>query len=78
MKDLVLSIINIFKYTGKFFTVIRNFFFNSIIILIAVLIVYSMIPEMESVLSNNSILRLDISGNIVEQKKTNQLRRENF
>jgi len=69
MKDLVLSIINIFKYTGKFFTVIRNFFFNSIFILIAVLIVYSMVPEMESVLPDNSILRLDISGNIVEQKK---------
>ncbi len=69
MKDLVLSIINIFKYTGKFFTVIRNFFFNSIIIIVAVLIIYSMIPEIESVLPDNSILRLDIFGNIVEQKK---------
>lgn len=69
MKDLLLAIVNIFKCTGKIFTTIRNFIFNTILLCLIVAIAISLVPQASQDSSDNSILRLDISGDIVEQKK---------
>lgn len=72
MKDLILSIFNIFKYVGKFFTILRNTFFNILFLFLIVLIIFSWIPsvkEPEVKVKKDSILRLDVVGNIVEERK---------
>lgn len=69
MKDLIVAIFNIFKYVGKFFTLIRNTLFNLLLLAIIIVIIISYFSKSELEIANNSILRLDISGNIVEEKK---------
>ena len=68
MKDLFLAIFNIFKYTGKVFAVLRNLLFNLLLLAILVGIAIALIPG-RKVVPPNSILRLDISGDIVEEKR---------
>lgn len=69
MKDLLLSVWNIFTYTGRLFTFIRNIFLNFLLLLICVTVVFVLIPSKEAKIPSGSILRLDISGDIVEEKK---------
>lgn len=69
MKDLIISVFNIFKYTGKLFTHIRNFFLNLLLIVILIAIGIALIPREVSQISPDTVLRLDISGDIVEEKK---------
>ncbi|MGB3224737.1 MAG: signal peptide peptidase SppA [Desulforhopalus sp.] len=69
MKDLLMSICNILKYVGRFFTFIRNFFFNILLLIVFIAIIIAIIPREESTIPLGSLLRLDISGNIVEEKK---------
>ncbi len=72
MKTLFKFIFNTFRYAGKLFTVIRNTFFNVLFFSLLAVIIFSFIPfkaKEKLALPSESILRLDISGNIVEQKK---------
>ena len=72
MKDLISAIVNIFKYAGKFFTIIRNTFLNLIFLFFLCLLVFSFFSSFkqpEVATSKNSILRLDLYGNIVEERK---------
>ncbi len=69
MKDLVAAIFNIFKYTGKIFSLIRNFLFNMVLIIIAGIFIFSFFPKTQLTIPENSFVRLDITGDIVEQKK---------
>ncbi len=69
MKDLILSILTIFKYTGKVFTTLRNLVFNLLFILAIILVVFSLLPRKGIHLSPNTTLDLTISGNIVEEKR---------
>ncbi|TKB10323.1 signal peptide peptidase SppA [Desulforhopalus sp. IMCC35007] len=72
MKDLISAIVNIFRYTGKFFTILRNTFFNLLFLLFIGIVVFSFLPtgdKTEGKPKQNSILSLDISGNIVEERK---------
>jgi len=69
MKDLLLSVWNIFKYAGRFFTFVRNFFLNFLLLLICVTVVFVLIPRKEAKIPSGSILSLDIAGDIVEEKK---------
>ncbi len=69
MKDLLMSICNIFKYVGRFFTFIRNFFLNLLLLFVFVAIIIAIIPREKSIIPFGSLLRLDISGDIVEEKK---------
>ena len=69
MKDLFLAIFNIFKYTGKVFAVLRNLLFNMLLLIILVSIAIALIPGEERFIPPNSVLRLDISGNIVEERR---------
>jgi protease IV len=69
MKDLILAVFNIFKYVGKIFTFIRNAFFNILLLTILLLSLFFLIPKEVSHIPVQTILRLDISGTIVEEKK---------
>lgn len=69
MKDLFLAIFNIFQYTGKIFTTVRNMLFNILLLAVLIAILSSLIPGENVHIPPNSILRLDISGNIVEERK---------
>ncbi len=68
MKDLFLAIINIFKYTGKVFAIFRNLLFNLLLLAILAGIAIALIPAKKFV-PPNSVLRLDISGKIVEERR---------
>lgn len=69
MKDLLRSVWNIFKYAGRIFTFIRNFAFNLLLLLICITLVIALIPSQEAKIPSGTVLRLDIAGNIVEEKK---------
>ena len=72
MKDLISAIVNIFKYAGKFFTIIRNTFLNVIFIFVLGVVVFSFFSsskQPEVTINKSSILRLDLYGNIVEERK---------
>ncbi len=69
MKDLILSILTIFKYTGKVFTTLRNLVFNLLFILVIILVVFSLVPRKSIHISPNTTLILTLSGNIVEEKR---------
>ena len=69
MKDLILAILNIFKYVGKIFTFIRNTLMNLTMLAILIIVLLTLLPKEVSHIPSQSILRLDISGNIVEEKR---------
>ena len=72
MKDLISAIVNIFKYAGKFFTIIRNTFLNVIFLFVLGVVVFSFFSsskQPEVTINKSSILRLDLYGNIVEERK---------
>jgi protease-4 len=69
MKDLIMSICNIFKYVGRFFTFVRNFFLNLLLLVVFIAIIFAIIPQEKTKIPLGALLRLDISGDIVEEKK---------
>ncbi|MGW8194976.1 MAG: signal peptide peptidase SppA [Desulforhopalus sp.] len=69
MKDLLFSIVNIFRYVGKIFSFIRNVFLNLLFLALVIGAVVYLIPQKTPQIPSGSILRLDISGDIVEQKR---------
>lgn len=70
MRDLFLAIFNIFKYTGRLFAIIRNLFLNVLLLVILVTVVIALIPSKGVQIMPDTILRLDISGDIVEERKS--------
>jgi protease IV len=70
MKDLFKTIFNILKYAGRIVTIIRNAVFNTIFLLIIVMIPLILLSSKHEVqVSKDSALLLSISGNIVEEKQ---------
>lgn len=72
MKTIFKAFLNIFKYIGRFLTFLRNTFFNILFLLLFIVIVLSFLPldtKQLPTLPTNAVLKLNISGNIVEQKK---------
>ena len=70
MKDLFFSIVNIFRYAGKVFSLVRNTVLNLLLLSFVFLLIFSLIPSKDLAIPPNSILKLTISGNIVEEKKS--------
>jgi len=70
MKTLLSLIINIFKYSGRIFTFVRNSVLNLLLAALAFLLIFSLLPKKSLVVSPNTILNLIISGNIVEERQT--------
>lgn len=69
MKDLIFAILNIFKYVGKIFIFVRNVLFNVVLLTFVVFLFLAIIPKEVSHIPSQSILRLDILGDIVEEKR---------
>ncbi len=69
MKDLILAVLNIFKYVGKIITFARNTLFNLLLLTFLLILLFSFIPKEVSHIPSQSILRLDILGDIVEEKR---------
>lgn len=69
MKDLIVSILTIFKYIGKIFSTLRNLTFNLLFLILIVLIIFSLFPKTSVHLTPDTVLDLAISGKIVEEKK---------
>ncbi len=69
MKNLIVFIVNIFKYVGKFFRFIRNLLLNGLLLLATAAIIFAFLPREAKQIPIGAVLRLDISGDIVEEKK---------
>lgn len=72
MKNFIKIVLNFFRYFGKLITLIRNTVFNLLFLCLCVLFLLSFFfvdPQGKAPVRSDSILRLDISGNIVEQKR---------
>ena len=69
MKDLFFSIVNIFRYAGKVFSCIRNTLLNLFLVGLIFFLIVSLIPMEDLTIPQDTILKLKISGNIVEEKK---------
>jgi len=68
MKDLVLSILNIFKHAGNVLRFIRNAIFNTLLLLLAVAMVGYLVSSSPRI-PGNSILNLRLAGDIVEERR---------
>ncbi len=69
MKYIFAAVVNIFKYIGRFFTFIRNFLLNVLLLIVLIAIVFAFIPRETTKIPIGAVLRLDISGEIVEETK---------
>jgi protease-4 len=69
MKDLIISVFNILKYAGRFFIHIRNFIINLLLVFILIAVVVAIFPRDVALVPSGTVLKLDISGDIVEEKK---------
>jgi protease-4 len=73
MKDLIRSIINIFRWVGKILTAFRILTLNIAFLLLLFFIFTALTlqsPKTESTVSNKGALLLSLSGDIVEEKET--------
>ncbi len=68
MSTLFRFIAGFFKGIYFFFSFVRSLFFNLLFLALVLLVVYSLLQEKELVLKDKTILKLSISGNIVEQQ----------
>jgi protease IV len=70
MKDLLKSLIAIFRYAGRFLTLVRNTVFNIFFVLLIIIgIAVFFTTKRAPFLPDNSILVLTLSGDIVEEKQ---------
>jgi protease-4 len=69
MKDLIHSILNIFHHAGRIISLIRNTIVNTFFLLVVAFIAISFFTSDKPEIQNNSILRLTLSGDIVEQRR---------
>lgn len=69
MKDLISSILNIFYYAGRIITHIRNTILNTLFLLILIVVLVSYFASSPSEIADNSILKLTLSGDIVEERR---------
>ncbi len=74
MKDLVSSILNIFRWIGRFLTTARTFTFNIAFVALIIFSIASLrsyYPKHDIQGSTTGALLLSLRGNIVEEKKPN-------
>ncbi len=69
MKDLFFAIVNIFRAVGKIFIFLKNLLFTTLVITAVGLGLFLFFTRDKGEIAADSILRLDISGTIVEEKK---------
>lgn len=69
MKDLVSSILQIFGHAGRIISLIRNTIFNTIFLLLTIVILISYFSSSSRQIPVNSILKLSLSGDVVEERR---------
>lgn len=69
MKDLLLSLAGIFRYAGRFITIVRNTVFNIFFLLLMLVIIAAFLSKSGPQLASKSILVLSLTGDIVEEKE---------
>ncbi|WP_136806185.1 signal peptide peptidase SppA [Desulfosediminicola flagellatus] len=69
MKDLILSILNIFRYTGRIISIVRNTIVNTVFLFILAIICLSFFISPDETVKENSVLHLKLHGDIVEDRK---------
>lgn len=69
MKDFIKLAFKILKFIGRSFTFVRNSFLNVLFIIAFFAILFVFIPREPPQVPRDTVLRLDIAGNIVEEKK---------
>lgn len=69
MKDLILSILNIFRYTGRIISIVRNTIVNTVFLFILAIIGLSFFISPDETVKENSVLHLKLHGDIVEDRK---------
>ncbi len=69
MKDLLCSIFNIFRYAGRIISLIRNAFFNTLFLVLIVIVLISYFSSSSPNIVPGSILKLSLNGNIVEEQR---------
>jgi len=70
MKDLIKAIATIFKYAGRTISVIRNTLFNLVFLFILFLLIAAFFSSETPQLRDNSLLHLNLTGDIVEEPPT--------
>jgi len=70
MKDLLLSILNIFKCAGRVISFIRNIIFNTTLLFLIALLFFAYFISRPPTIPTNSILKLSLRGDIVEERRT--------
>jgi protease-4 len=68
MKDLISSILNILRYMGRILSLVRNTVFNTIFLIILLVFIVSFFTSSDFTIQDNSILKLSLSGDIVEER----------
>lgn len=69
MKFIFKTIYNILKYIGKTFIFVRNFILNLFLLAVLGAIIFIFTPIKTAQIAPGTVLRLDISGDIVEEKE---------
>ncbi|KGO34430.1 MAG: signal peptide peptidase SppA [Desulfoprunum sp.] len=69
MRDLIHSILGIFRFTGRLLTFVRNTTFNLLFLLILLIACIAIFTGGDRRLEDNSILVLSLTGDIVEEKQ---------
>lgn len=69
MKDLVISIVQIFGHAGRIISLIRNTVFNTLFLLMIVVLLVGYFASSSQRIPINSILKLSLSGDVVEERR---------
>jgi len=70
MKDLISALFSIFRYAGRFLTLLRNTVFNVFFLLIIIVCIAAFFTTSKTpILPDKSILILSLTGDIVEEKQ---------
>lgn len=69
MKDLISSILNIFRCTGRIISLIRNTILNTLFVVLLFFVLISYFSSSSTDFAINSILKLTLNGDIVEERR---------
>lgn len=69
MKDLLLSIVNIFRHAGRLLSMVRNALFNTLMVLVLLAAAIGFFASGPAPLPVNSVLKLSLAGDIVEERR---------
>jgi protease IV len=69
MKDFFRALGTLFRFLGKFVSILRNTFFNLLFLFVALVLIASFFTTKDVAFRDNSALVLSLAGDIVEERK---------